>query len=107
MAHPELTENLIIFNRPHPRGRNRELATNNKHKTASVYIRRFKDTTGDMGFTAEAIARRHEGDALPTVMSYGHGDVVLGYDEQWRAGLNPWVLTKDGVRWYRRGSADH
>ncbi len=62
MAHPELTENLIIFNRPHPRGRNRELATNNKHKSASVYIRRFKDTPGDMGFTAEALARRHEGD---------------------------------------------
>ncbi len=53
------------------------------------------------------VARRHEGDALPTVMSYGHGDVVLGYDEQWRAGLNPWVLTKDGARWYGRGSADN
>ena len=53
------------------------------------------------------VARRHEDDALPTVMSYGHGDVVLGYDDQWRDGLNPWVLTKDGARWYGRGSADN
>ena len=62
MTHPELVENLIIFNRPHPRGRNRELATNNKHKSVSAYIRRFKDNPGDMGFTAERLAARYQDD---------------------------------------------
>lgn len=62
MTHPELVENLIICNRPHPRGRNRELATNNAHKEASVYVRRFASEPGDMGFTAEAMARRYKDD---------------------------------------------
>ncbi len=53
------------------------------------------------------VAARREGADLPTVMSYGHGDVVLGYDEQWRAGLDPWRLTKQGRRWYGRGTADN
>jgi len=53
------------------------------------------------------LAERHEGDALPTVLTYGHGDVVLGYDEQWREGLSPWVLTQEGDRLYGRGTADN
>ena len=53
------------------------------------------------------VARRHEGDDRPTVMSYGHGDVVRGYDEQWLEGLSPWVLQKRDERWYGRGSADN
>lgn len=53
------------------------------------------------------VARRHEGNELPTMMSYGHGDVVRGYDDQWREGLNPWELKKDGGRWYGRGTADN
>ena len=53
------------------------------------------------------VASREEDERLPTVMSYGHGDVVLGYDEQWRADLDPWTLTKDGPRWYGRGTADN
>lgn len=53
------------------------------------------------------IARRHEGDHLPTVMSYGHGDVVRGYDDQWHAGLSPWQLIEQGDRWYGRGTADN
>ena len=53
------------------------------------------------------VAHRTEGDDLPTVMTYGHGDVVRGYDDQWRDGLNPWVLTEDEGRWYGRGTADN
>ncbi len=53
------------------------------------------------------LATRHEGDALPTILMYGHGDVVLGYDAQWRAGLSPWTVTVDGDRWYGRGTADN
>ena len=53
------------------------------------------------------LATRHEDDTLPTVLMYGHGDVVAGYDAQWRAGLSPWSLTVDGDRWYGRGTADN
>lgn len=53
------------------------------------------------------VARRVEDDNLPTMMSYGHGDVVRGYDEQWREGLSPWQVTEDGERWYGRGTADN
>ncbi len=53
------------------------------------------------------IAERHEDDGLPTVLTYGHGDVVLGYDAQWRDGLSPWILSVDGDRWYGRGTADN
>ena len=53
------------------------------------------------------VATRREGDDRPTVMSYGHGDVVRGYDDQWLEGLSPWVLEKRGERWYGRGSADN
>ncbi|PLZ04331.1 hypothetical protein CY652_01270 [Burkholderia sp. WAC0059] len=53
------------------------------------------------------IAHRHESDALPTVLIYGHGDVVRGYDDQWRTGLSPWRVTVDGERWYGRGTADN
>jgi len=50
---------------------------------------------------------RHEGDGLPTVVTYGHGDVVRGYDDQWNEGLQPWKIVVDGDRWYGRGIADN
>ena len=53
------------------------------------------------------LAERIEDAALTTVLSYGHGDVIRGQEEQWRAGLNPWVLTREGDRLYGRGSADN
>jgi acetylornithine deacetylase/succinyl-diaminopimelate desuccinylase-like protein len=53
------------------------------------------------------LADRHEDDALPTILMYGHGDVVQGHDAQWRTGLSPWSLTADGDRWYGRGTADN
>lgn len=53
------------------------------------------------------IARRIESPDLPTVLTYGHGDVVSGQATQWRDGLNPWQLTIDGDRWYGRGTADN
>ncbi|OGA34502.1 MAG: hypothetical protein A3F75_12435 [Betaproteobacteria bacterium RIFCSPLOWO2_12_FULL_64_23] len=52
-------------------------------------------------------AERMEDAALPTVFTYGHGDVIRGQEEQWRAGLDPWVLTREGDRLYGRGSADN
>ncbi|MEC7122624.1 MAG: M20/M25/M40 family metallo-hydrolase, partial [Pseudomonadota bacterium] len=58
------------------------------------------------------IATRHEATDLPTVLTYGHGDVVRGLEEQWREGLDPWTVTvEDGdgaaARWYGRGTADN
>ena len=52
-------------------------------------------------------AVRHEGDDLPTVFTYGHGDTVRAMTEEWNPGLNPWELKKDGERWYGRGAADN
>lgn len=53
------------------------------------------------------IARRIEDTALPTVLIYGHGDVVRGYDDQWKDGLSPWAVTVVDDRWYGRGTADN
>ncbi|MEO7761891.1 MAG: M20 family metallopeptidase, partial [Casimicrobiaceae bacterium] len=59
------------------------------------------------GFGPFLIAHRHEGDDLPTVFTYGHGDVIRGYDQQWKSGLSPWKIIVDGDRWYGRGTADN
>ena len=53
------------------------------------------------------VAHRFEGKNLPTVFTYGHGDVVRGYDAQWRKGIGPWKITVEGIRWYGRGTADN
>ena len=53
------------------------------------------------------VARRHEDDDLETVFGYGHGDVVRGYDDQWSSERSPWILERDGERWYGRGTADN
>lgn len=52
-------------------------------------------------------AERREDDAFPTVLIYGHGDVVAGYDEQWADGRSPWELSVAGGKWYGRGTADN
>jgi acetylornithine deacetylase/succinyl-diaminopimelate desuccinylase-like protein len=52
------------------------------------------------------IAHRHEGAGLPTVLTYGHADVVPAEPGRWRAGLDPWRVTVEGDRWYGRGTAD-
>jgi acetylornithine deacetylase/succinyl-diaminopimelate desuccinylase-like protein len=56
-------------------------------------------------------AERIEHPDLPTVLFYGHGDVVRGHEGQWADDRDPWALTPaqgpGGVRWYGRGSADN
>jgi acetylornithine deacetylase/succinyl-diaminopimelate desuccinylase-like protein len=52
-------------------------------------------------------AERIEDPGLTTLFSYGHGDVIRGQEGQWRAGLDPWKLTREGDRLYGRGSADN
>lgn len=53
------------------------------------------------------LATRIEDPNLPTVLLYGHGDVVNGMETQWRKGLNPWVLTREGDKIYGRGVVDN
>ena len=53
------------------------------------------------------VAEHRESDALPTVLIYGHGDVVDGMIGEWRGGLDPWKLTTIGNRVYGRGAADN
>jgi len=56
-------------------------------------------------------AERLEDPALPTVLFYGHGDVVRGHEGQWAEGRDPWTLAAadgpGGPRWYGRGAADN
>lgn len=53
------------------------------------------------------LGARDEDPARPTVLIYGHGDVIRGQAAQWREGLKPFVLTEEGDRLYGRGTADN
>lgn len=53
------------------------------------------------------LAERIEGDGLPTVLGYGHGDVIRGLEPEWMEGLSPWRLSERDGRWYGRGIADN
>ncbi|MEM7325486.1 MAG: M20 family metallopeptidase [Actinomycetota bacterium] len=53
------------------------------------------------------VATRTEGDALPTVLGYGHGDVIVGQENNWTKGAGPWTTALDGDRLYGRGTADN
>jgi acetylornithine deacetylase/succinyl-diaminopimelate desuccinylase-like protein len=52
-------------------------------------------------------AERIEGIDLKTVLTYGHGDVVRGQEDQWKDELSPWSLTICGDKIYGRGTADN
>jgi len=53
------------------------------------------------------IAEHHEDASAPTVLMYGHGDVVDGMVGEWRGGLDPWRTTQIDGRVYGRGTADN
>lgn len=53
------------------------------------------------------VGTRVESPELPTLLCYGHADVVNGHEGQWSEGRDPWTLTADGDRWYGRGAADN
>ena len=76
----------------------------------------------EMGFTCEVLpnpasddpaawpfllAERIENPDDITLLTYGHGDVVRGYDDEWRDGLQPWQVTVEGDFWFGRGTADN
>ncbi|EHK53007.1 M20 family metallopeptidase [Allomesorhizobium alhagi] len=53
------------------------------------------------------LAERIEDPALETILVYGHGDVIRAQTEQWREGLHPFRLVREGDRLYGRGTADN
>ena len=53
------------------------------------------------------LAEYHETASAPTVLIYGHGDVVDGMAGEWRDNLDPWRTTQVGNRVYGRGTADN
>jgi acetylornithine deacetylase/succinyl-diaminopimelate desuccinylase-like protein len=53
------------------------------------------------------LAERIEAPGLPTVLVYGHGDVIRAQTAQWRQGLDPFRLVVEGDRAYGRGTADN
>lgn len=53
------------------------------------------------------LATRIENPSLPTVICYGHGDVVLGMEGRWENDRDPWSLSFEGDRVYGRGTADN
>ena len=53
------------------------------------------------------LAEYREDTSRPTVLTYGHGDVVDGMVGEWRDNLNPWQTTTRGDRVYGRGTADN
>ena len=53
------------------------------------------------------IAIRIESINLPTIFSYGHADVVPGYEDSWISGLSPWKIVEKENKIYGRGTADN
>src|SRR6202030_2541782 len=53
------------------------------------------------------LAEYRESGSAPTVLMYGHGDVVDGMVGEWRDNLDPWRTTTSGNRVYGRGTADN
>lgn len=53
------------------------------------------------------IGTRIEDPELPTLLCYGHADVVDGHEGAWAANRGPWEVSVEGERWYGRGTADN
>jgi acetylornithine deacetylase/succinyl-diaminopimelate desuccinylase-like protein len=61
----------------------------------------------DAGRGPILVASRIEDPGLPTLLTYGHGDVVPGMEGRWAENRDPWSIVRDGDRLYGRGSADN
>jgi acetylornithine deacetylase/succinyl-diaminopimelate desuccinylase-like protein len=66
--------------------------------------RLIESTTGKSPYL---LADYRESASAPTVLMYGHGDVVDGMVGEWRDNLDPWRTTTSGNRVYGRGTADN
>lgn len=100
------------------------IRTESQNPASGAELRRYladeiMPTLSALGFTGQVhdnpvppygpllIAARIEDPALPTVLMYGHGDVIRGQDASWTQGQGPWTLAADGDRLYGRGTADN
>ncbi|MBB5499347.1 M20 family metallopeptidase [Paraburkholderia sp. MM5384-R2] len=100
------------------------LATESQRTEAAPLLRRYLseeiETALDaLGFTCELvenpvsgmppflIGERVESPARPTVLLYGHGDVIDGDAANWTNERTPWQVRVEGERWYGRGIADN
>jgi acetylornithine deacetylase/succinyl-diaminopimelate desuccinylase-like protein len=87
--------------------------------TLRAYLEQeMRPAFAELGFTSRLVespsgkapflvADYREDAARPTVLMYGHGDVVDGMVGEWRDGLDPWRTTPVGNRVYGRGTADN
>jgi acetylornithine deacetylase/succinyl-diaminopimelate desuccinylase-like protein len=69
------------------------------------FTSRLVDSPG--GSAPLLVAEYREDASAPTVLMYGHGDVVDGMVGEWSSGLDPFRMTKIGNRIYGRGTADN
>ncbi|WP_414474615.1 M20 family metallopeptidase [Microvirga sp. M2] len=88
-------------------------------ETLTAYIEtEMRPLLESLGFTCRTLhhpkakgpflyAERIESPDVPTILGYGHGDVIRGLDKDWNQGLSPWALTEVGDRWYGRGVVDN
>jgi acetylornithine deacetylase/succinyl-diaminopimelate desuccinylase-like protein len=100
------------------------LATESQRADAAPLLRRYLSEEigsqlGSLAFTYEIVenpvsgmppflvGERIESPELPTVLLYGHGDVVGGDAANWSPGRSPWQVKVEGDRWYGRGIADN
>jgi acetylornithine deacetylase/succinyl-diaminopimelate desuccinylase-like protein len=94
-----------------------------REDSASEHLRYLNDQMRpmleEMGFTCQILpnpklaripalfAERIEDPALPTVLTYGHGDVLWGMGGDWKDDRSPWDATLVGDRIYGRGIVDN
>ena len=64
MQRPEMTDQLVVFNFPHPRGLQRELALNPQQNENSAYARRFQMEGAHLALSAEQLAGLHQSEPL-------------------------------------------
>ena len=67
MQQPEMTDQLVIFNLPHPRGVQRELVFNRRQKQNSAYARRFQAEGAHLQLSAEQLAGLERTQDAPVV----------------------------------------
>jgi acetylornithine deacetylase/succinyl-diaminopimelate desuccinylase-like protein len=90
-----------------------------RHGVLRSYLEReLLPAFSDLGFSGELIesptgkapfllAEYRDDPGRPTVLMYGHGDVVDGMEGEWRDNLDPWRITRVGDKVYGRGTADN
>jgi acetylornithine deacetylase/succinyl-diaminopimelate desuccinylase-like protein len=88
------------------------------HYLAFYLTEHMRPMLEKMGFVCEVLvnpalggplllAERIEDPDLPSVLIYGHGDVVRGLEGEWNEGLGPWRLVERMGKIYGRGVADN